>query len=283
MVEHGQTSQDTSQSNNNDPNRPKLGEFGGVLVGGAWAFIGLLLVSIFWPNLTERTKFFTGNLWNLVIAFAVLAQVKINQKQWKAMIDSLKRTDKMIVNMQGQLKVMRQEASAATSAADTAKRALRIAERPYLHVTNITVRPIPFQPHTPIFYSVRVKNTGHTPAYETTGAIYIRITKEPMTDDPVYKALRTGSKGTLGSGLAHVWLRTTPPDIDLQPADITEIESGEKLLYVFGFETHRDGFSNSIYRLRWCFQYDPVSKRMAAASCHNDSTEYQPEKDDDPN
>ena len=48
-----------------------------VILSGAVAVLGLLLASIYWPNLSERTKFFTGNLLNLVIALAVIAQVLI--------------------------------------------------------------------------------------------------------------------------------------------------------------------------------------------------------------
>jgi hypothetical protein len=44
-----------------------------VFIGGGIAFVGLLAVSLLWPNLTERTKFFIGTLWVLVTAFAVIA------------------------------------------------------------------------------------------------------------------------------------------------------------------------------------------------------------------
>ena len=54
-----------------------------VLIGGGIALLGLLLTSIYWPNLTERTKFFTGNLLNLVVSLAVIAQVLIYRNQWQ--------------------------------------------------------------------------------------------------------------------------------------------------------------------------------------------------------
>lgn len=53
-----------------------------VLIGGGIALFGLLLLSIYLPNLTERVKFFTGNFLNLVVSLAVIAQVLIYRNQW---------------------------------------------------------------------------------------------------------------------------------------------------------------------------------------------------------
>jgi hypothetical protein len=71
-----------------------------VFLSGGIAAIGLLVTSIYWPNLTERTKFFTGNLLNLVIALAVIAQVLIYRKQRDIMRQQWQ-------SMQGQLSAMR--------------------------------------------------------------------------------------------------------------------------------------------------------------------------------
>lgn len=90
MVEADNSAQDADNANSGQDNRRPFGYLQGVLIFGAWAFIGLLLVAVFWPNLSERTKFFTGNLWNLVIAFAVVAQVLVYRKQAIVMEDQLK-------------------------------------------------------------------------------------------------------------------------------------------------------------------------------------------------
>ncbi|HEY0378031.1 MAG TPA: hypothetical protein VGC87_14015 [Pyrinomonadaceae bacterium] len=91
MVEENQSTENTQQADSDQNNRD-FGNLRGTLIAGAWAFIGLLLVSLFWPNLTERTKFFTGNLWNLVIAFAIIAQIRVYQKQATIMQGQLKAT-----------------------------------------------------------------------------------------------------------------------------------------------------------------------------------------------
>jgi hypothetical protein len=88
MIEKENTNHDSSKTNNghrnSEPSYLRL-----VFICGGIAVAGLLIASIWWPNLTERTKFFTGNLLNLIIALAVIAQVLIYRKQWNAMAEGL--------------------------------------------------------------------------------------------------------------------------------------------------------------------------------------------------
>jgi hypothetical protein len=96
MTEESNAAQNTEKTNSGQGDGPR-GYLRGVCIGGAWAFIGLLLTAVFWPNLTERTKFFTGNLLNLVIAFSVIAQVMIYRKQWRVMERQSKIMDRSLV------------------------------------------------------------------------------------------------------------------------------------------------------------------------------------------
>jgi hypothetical protein len=92
MVEENETNHDSEDANNGHQNgEPSYLLW--VFIAGGIAVVGLLAASIWWPNLTERTKFFTGNLLNLVIALAVIAQVLIYRKQWGAMKDAISRQD----------------------------------------------------------------------------------------------------------------------------------------------------------------------------------------------
>src|ERR1041385_9100448 len=100
MVEGDQTRNNTAHSNGGQNDRRPYGDLYWVYIIGTWSLIGLLLVAIFWPNMTERLKFFVGTLWVLVTAFAVIAQVRINHRQWqimegqwRAMGDQLKAMD----------------------------------------------------------------------------------------------------------------------------------------------------------------------------------------------
>src|SRR5690348_7840945 len=95
MEENDRTDQNVNDAKNGQGDSPK-GYLRAVFVGGAWAFIALLLTAVFWPNLTERMKFFTSTLWVLVTAFAVIAQAVIYRKQWAIMESSLSRSDTAI-------------------------------------------------------------------------------------------------------------------------------------------------------------------------------------------
>lgn len=140
-----------------------------VFIGGALAFVGLLAVSLWWPNLSERTKFFTGNLLNLVIGLAVIAQVLIYRKQrdimrqqWQAMADSLTRTDSVIESMREQAGFMKTQAEAALHAAEMATGQL-VAMNRSADLSLFALRPfvdigVSFQPGGPLRF--HASNSG---------------------------------------------------------------------------------------------------------------------------
>ena len=65
--------------------RSALVDLRGVFIAAAWCLVGVALIAIFWPNLPQRMAFFIGIFFNLMIAFAVVAQVIIYRKQWRVM------------------------------------------------------------------------------------------------------------------------------------------------------------------------------------------------------
>ena len=80
VVEANNTDYNTGETDNGRRNS-EPSYLGWLFVCGWIAVGGLLVASIWWPNLTQRSKSFTGNLLNLVIGFAVIAQVLIYRKQ----------------------------------------------------------------------------------------------------------------------------------------------------------------------------------------------------------
>jgi hypothetical protein len=84
MVEENRANENTENTNNGQ-NDAALRDLRGVFIAATWALIFLALVARCWPNLPQRMAFFTGNLFNLIIAFAVIAQVIIYRKQWQVM------------------------------------------------------------------------------------------------------------------------------------------------------------------------------------------------------
>jgi len=93
MRENNQATNNSAKADSSDDYRGSLGDLYWVVNPGIIAVALLLLAALFWPNLAERTKFFTSNLWNLLIAFAVIAQVVIYRKQWGVMKESIQRQE----------------------------------------------------------------------------------------------------------------------------------------------------------------------------------------------
>lgn len=251
MSEQNEPDQDKENSDSGKDNG-SLGYLRGVCIAAAWAFIGLLLTAIFWPNLTERTKFFTGNLFNLVIAFAVIAQVIVYLKQTRIMTRQLKATE---------------------LAAETTKQALYIAERPYLDVAAFKVLPIPFEVGVPITYTAKIQNTGRTPAYGVWGGIYLTIRESEILDEtgldyPEFSG--PISKSPISSGRHNTRHRTTP-DLRLTKFDVERLNDGRLFLYVYGVEFYKDSFTPNTHRLAYCQQYNRLTNRMEVSAFHNDS------------
>jgi hypothetical protein len=196
MVEKNQTTKNAHDSDSGQGNR-NLGHFRGVLIGGAWAFIGLLLVSLFWPNLSERTKFFTGNLWNLVIAFAVIAQVRINHWQWQ---------------------IMREQ-----------KRIATIGERAYLGIKNVKIDN-PIMNNTIVVHAL-IFNGGRTPALNIQRRFQIGLVDEKESRSFEWGGDIKTDLTVLPAG-AERWL--TLPDVPISQTAFQEFGAGKRMIHVAG-------------------------------------------------
>jgi len=248
MPETQETSDNQEESNNKKERRSRARLW--FVLYGVLVLTGLSIGSYYFGNGADRAKFWTEGLLSAAVLSIVALQAYIYWKQTRVMERQLKATE---------------------SAANAAKQALYIAERPYLDVAALSVSPYPFEAHKPITYKARIENTGRTPAYDMEGATYLEITPDRLHDTPEYKPLgRPMSKSNLGPGRHHTFYRTTP-DLDLQPTDIAAIESGVLILYVYGVVKYKDGFTPRIHRLRYCQEYNHLIKNMAVTSYHNES------------
>lgn len=167
MNEENQAKKDSEEPESGNSNRSPLGDMQGVCVAAIWVFIALLLVSIFWPSLTERTKFFTGNFFNLVIAFAVIAQVLVTRKQWIAMQDSLAES----------------------------RRATLYAQSAYITVAGITMTK--FNVGELIEVTIVFTNSGNTPAYNINTYTKAGTRKEPF-QFTIQEVVNVNSRETSG-------------------------------------------------------------------------------------
>jgi|GEM_PF-2942188 hypothetical protein len=181
--------------------------------------------------------------------------------------------------MKGQWDTMKDQAITAQTTADAAKdsanvarQALHIAERPYLDIARFKVSPIPFESQKPVTYTVKIQNTGRTPAYDVWGGIYLTIREseifeETELDYPAFP--HVPSKASFGAGRHLTRYRTTSRQ--LTDFDVERLDDGRLFLYVYGVEFYKDGFTPDIHRLAYCHQYNRGTRRMEVSPFHNSS------------
>lgn len=206
MVESNQTPSDANSPNDGQNNGRPYGDMYWVYIIGAWAFIGLLLIAVFAPNMNERLKFFVGTLWVLVTAFAVIAQAIIYRKQ-RAI-------------MERQLKFMARSESA------------------YLSVQDFEIPPIQ---NSELVVTGKIFNRGKTPAFDFQRQI--QIARGKGTPPPGWGRF---DWDTIPYEIENVLLLRdefvsfiTPP-LKVNPGLWNEIKSGKQTIVIDGECRYRD-------------------------------------------
>lgn len=158
-----------------DSQRKRLWIVGLILVLLILVTVLLLVSRLVDKQISDPVQFITGNLLNILIFLAIVAQVHIYRKQrdimkqqWQAMDQSLKRTDAVIESMKEQAKLMKIQAEAALKGAQAAEDSVKAAERS-LHVSQRAY--VGVERHPELAWSndiqpiviITFANTGHTP------------------------------------------------------------------------------------------------------------------------
>jgi len=203
----------------------------GVFVAGAWAFIGLLLTALFWPNLTERTKFFTGNFLNLLIVFAIIAQIVIYRKQWRV--------------MERQSKLMHEGLNETRKIIAHNDRFSRINSRAYVFIDTAKLEA-PISSGKFPCAKIVLKNSGKSPAYSHR----VRVEQAFLTGEALEKAqqgimpkMRGLNKKGLGIiGAGHVTTLHLVRDVYKTAEDEELAISGKSIFYIWGLICYSDIF-----------------------------------------
>jgi len=104
--------------------------------------------------------FFTGNLFNLIIAFAVIAQVVIYRKQWR---------------------IMRRQTAISQAMIDNAKDSFYLSERAYMGLQTFKIKS--FLPDQKPELEMVFINGGRTPAWDVAIQLSLNIGNEPNLRD----------------------------------------------------------------------------------------------------
>lgn len=237
MAEENETSQNTENANGSKE-KVSLGDLRGVFIAGAWVLIGLLLVAKFWPNLPQRMAFFTGHFFNLLIAFAVIAQVVIYRKQWHVM-------ERQWEMAKEQTKIMGES--------------LVIQSRAYVGVHSIETP----NPKVPNSILIRFENTGIVPAdhikirlhlYVYVSKKWVPERKKELTAYPVVNS--EYGYAPLFRGNFQIPIKVSLDDI-LTTKELTCIAQGRGMFVLAGSIQYQDGFSANL-KQQW---HTPINFR----------------------
>jgi len=224
VVESNQTPNNTDQANDGQNNARPYGEMYWVYIIGTWSFVGLLLIAIFWPNMTERLKFFIGTLWVLVTAFAVIAQAVIYRKQWAI--------------MERQLRLM------------------ALSQSAYLSVGDFIIPPIR---NYQLVVNGKLFNRGNTPALNLTKKMQIALgkgTPPPRWGRFDWNVIPDEPDSTLIA--AGDFVHFTTPVLKIDPKLFNEINEGKQTIMIDGQCRYRDNVGDLlIYVFGLTVELDP--------------------------
>ena len=187
--------------------------------------------------------------------------------QWLSMVDTLKE-------MQEQTQPMIDAAKAATSAADTSaaalrdsQRSFRIQNRPYVtvEIARLVYRP---EGGKRLEGTLLIRNSGHTPAIGLRPDISI----EGRTSELPAVITRTAAvKSRMDIGSTQPAVVPVPGGGPIRPDSALKIESGEVVVYIYGFLDYSDVFGCT-YTTEFCGYYDPVmggEEPLVLSACRN--------------
>jgi len=248
MVESNQTSNNANQPNGGQNNGRPYGSMYWVYIIGTWAFISLLLISIFAPHMTERLKFFVTTLWVLVTAFAVIAQAIIYRKQWQ---------------------IMQQQWEAMNEGLRETRISRELENRPWLMVIALNLAR-PLKVGEPPIAALTLMNKGNTPAI----GVRIRSTLEirdipvpnPAPPVAVFGNISVPIIAPHSEAASFVPRRAALSQAELN--DIGAMPRSRKQIYIWGVLEYRDVFGKP-HNTGYCFVYQFDSTHFAACEHSN--------------
>lgn len=249
MREKEQADSDSGDSNKNDKDATNT-YYWKLVFFGALAFLALIFVSVNLPYLKDRAKFFTENALSLSILIAVIVQAIISNRQWKAMTDGLKRTDKALLQSKTLVDQNAQSLKIAKIGIDAAEKSAIYANRAYVVAKVRAVGNMSYQ------FQIWIQNLGNTPANNVHVSYAYQVRDKPPHDDteePVVfndEFTKTESLGLIAPDGSHQTIET--PRIELSELDDGRLNSGKLKLYCWGRINYEDIF-NRKWHTYFCF------------------------------
>ncbi len=252
-------------------------------------FIGLIvLILTAWlllPLSSHIVPFVVAGAFPLFTLLAVIYQAVVYRRQWNAMLNALKQTDKVIEKMQSQLRVIERQAKAMEeSVVETQKlvahgeTSIKVAERNMVYGQRAYIAIVE-KSFTETGFSLMVENSGNTPALEVAVNAIVGIGLFP----PELKDSIEGFKhiGLLAPHTRHPYVVKLGRQLsDDEKAEFASEFTGPLCCWwVTGYVFYRDIFQdrpNDYHVTEFCFFYGRKTEGgVEAHSSGNTVKEYQ--------
>jgi hypothetical protein len=231
-------------------------------VGGLFAATGVGVALLDWASraiddVAAALNFFTQNTFSLLLFLAVIVQAVISNKQWRAMKDSVERTDTIIENMQGQLasmegqeRIMQGQLNVMKEQTALIRRQVELAFVSEQACVVLRDWKKPVLEDGVLKVSANFVNRGRTPAWDIKGRSNVGVDRIPraaekfpaipsleeealLLDTELSFALAVGDKG---------WLVFNPPE--LNTAQTAMLVNGTMNIFIDGIARYFDGLGN---------------------------------------
>ncbi len=260
MPEDNQTSDDSGEVNKKDESashatvRAKSSGLQWIIIGGCVATAALLYISIYFPNMTERVKFFISSFLSLLVLMVIILQAIIYKRQAGYMRDQWKAMNIQAGTMEQQLAAMRDSLEETRKMGDQNERAVRAAERnieiiqestiyaqrAYVSVTRGEVAG-------DMFFLV-IENSGHTPANDVEIGAIAEIREQPP--DPETSSIRWATMGVIAPDeyIKRMVVRRGEATPEMREL----VNDGKMQFYCSGIIRYTDIFKNP-RQTKFCF------------------------------
>jgi hypothetical protein len=211
----------------------------------------------------------TVGTWLAFFAAAVYAGIAYQQK---ATMDATFR------EVRKQTESSKIAANAAKDAAETTAKALTASAitshyelRPYVSAISMTLSGEVIEGKT-LQVSIRLVNTGRTPATSGRSCSTIVLLKRPITDTEHCGSNPVGERSLVVLGANAGATIITPPNSIKRTGPLSlqsDLESSGLRLYVYGWVEYSDIIAPGVHRTLFCGIYDPKEKRLGLCEKHN--------------
>jgi hypothetical protein len=233
------------------------------IIAGAIVVLILLFVSLFFPNLTERTKFFTTNALSALVLDVIIVQAYIYRKQWQAMREQRDAMKAQLGAMHDQARSLKdtlvetrnlisqneRTIKAAERSIQIAEKSMILAQRAWVTVTHgHIIQPATIDPT----FELKITNSGNTPATQVQISARAQVRQNEPSDIDVIEISEASAEIGIIAPKEHV-LRFVPTEQSISVDEKEWLQIMTARLYCWGIIRYVDIFDQERFT-RFCFR-----------------------------